>query len=131
MGYEPGGSPHTRGATIVVADDDASVRAHVGAVLDPLGCRIVEADSDALYVIRMERPAVAILDMSLGDVDGLRIARAIRRSDPLRRTRLVVPTGHASPEAERAAQDAGVDAFIAKPFSPADLQAVVERLLLA
>ena len=103
----------------------------VRAVLEPLGCRIVEAASgaDAWHAVRTEQPSVAIVDIGLGDIDGLRLAEMVRRSRALRSIRLVVLTGHSSAVAERAALDVGVDAFVAKPFSPLELRAVVERLL--
>jgi CheY-like chemotaxis protein len=115
-------------ATILVCDDDPSLRELVRAVLGT-GYRFVEAadGAEALEITRELRPDLIVLDVMLPGLSGIEVLEAIRMDDELRDVKVVVITAWSHAELE--AQVAGADRFVSKPFDPDDLSRAVEELL--
>lgn len=115
-------------ATILVCDDDPSLRELVRAVLGP-HYRFVEAadGAEALELTRELRPDLIVLDVMLPGLSGIEVLEAIRGDAELRDLKVVVITAWSHAEME--AQVAGADRFVSKPFDPDDLSAAVEELL--
>jgi len=78
----------------------------------------------------LERPLdLVILDVRLPDGSGLELARELnqrRTSDALR---VIIMSASVLPEDRDAAAAAGCDAFVAKPFHPAELVETIQRLV--
>ena len=121
--------PSSDAATILVCDDDPSLRELVRAVLGPR-YRFVEAadGTEALTIARELRPDLIVLDVMLPGLSGIEVLEALRTDADLRETRVVVITAWSHAELE--AQVAGADRFVSKPFDPDDLSAAVEELLV-
>jgi CheY-like chemotaxis protein len=115
-------------ATILVCDDDPSLRELVRAVLGS-GYRFVEAadGSEALEIVRELPPDLIVLDVMLPGLSGIEVLEAIRADEELRDLKVVVITAWSHAEME--AQVAGADRFVSKPFDPDDLSRAVEELL--
>jgi CheY-like chemotaxis protein len=115
-------------ATILVCDDDPSLRELVRAVLGS-GYRFVEAadGTEALDIARELRPDLIVLDVMLPGLSGIEVLEAIRTDENLRDLKVVVITAWSHAEME--AQVAGADRFVSKPFDPDDLSRAVEELL--
>jgi CheY-like chemotaxis protein len=115
-------------ATILVCDDDPSLRELVRAVLGPR-YRFVEAadGAEALEITRELRPDLIVLDVMLPGLSGIEVLEAIRADDELRELKVVVITAWSHAEME--VQVAGADRFVSKPFDPDDLSHAVEELL--
>ena len=115
-------------ATVLIADDAPRVRQLLGVVLRGAGHKVEEvADGDAaLAAIRGRRPAVAVLDVVMPGRSGLEVCRQVRADPALADVRVLLVSANAT-AAEAAA--AGAAAFLAKPFSPANLRAVVDDLV--
>ncbi len=113
---------------ILIADDDSRLRALLRCVFAAEDYDVAEAvDGDeAVTQVAAHRPAVAILDVQMPGRTGLAVCRAIRADPQLEGTGVVVISANSS---EEAAMAAGADAFVAKPFSPARLLAVVVDLV--
>lgn len=120
--------PSSDAATILVCDDDPSLRELVRAVLGAR-YRFVEAadGTEALAIARELRPDLIVLDVMLPGLSGIEVLEALRTDPELRETRVVVITAWSHAELE--AQVAGADRFVSKPFDPDDLSAAVEELL--
>jgi CheY-like chemotaxis protein len=73
-------------------------------------------------------PDVVFCDVSLPDIDGLEVARALRSDERLRAAFLVAVTGHALPSDEKKALDAGFDRYVAKPLSLKRLEQVMAEV---
>jgi putative two-component system response regulator len=118
-------------ATILVADDEVLVRSVLRRALEGAGYRVIEAATGARAVDlgERERPDLFILDISMPDVDGVEICRAIK-SDPLTH---LTPVIHITDQAQRherlRALEAGSDEFVAKPFDIEELLIRVRSLL--
>jgi CheY-like chemotaxis protein len=81
---------------------------------------------DALARIGQMEPSLLVLDLSMPEMDGYALARAIRAQPGFARVAMVALSGFGS-EADRAkSREAGFDAHMLKPFDLVDLEAMVE-----
>jgi len=124
------GQPATElhAATILICDDDPSLRELVRAVLGPRYRFIEAADgAEALELARELRPDLIVLDVMLPGLSGIEVLEAIRTDAVLAELKVVVITAWSHAEID--AQVAGADRFVSKPFDPDDLSNAVEELL--
>jgi len=118
-------------ATILIADDEPSLRLLVGATIASDEYRVVEATNgdEAWDLLQRERPAVALLDVSMPGRTGIELVRAIRADPNLAATRVILLTAKAQPADRAAGLEAGADHYLTKPFSPLELLTIVDRAL--
>jgi CheY-like chemotaxis protein len=117
--------------SVLIVDDDPSIRKLVATTLeDVAGFELVEAaDGDeALALAREEAPAIVLLDIDMPGIDGFEACRRLRAQPQTADATVVMLTAAADEEAERAAEEAGADLFITKPFSPLELLRLVDDL---
>ncbi len=123
--------------TILVVDDEATLREVVRRYLEREAFRVIEADSGAaaLRLLREERPDLIVLDVMLPGLDGFAIARRLR--DPADRGVILVEGSvpivmltARSEEADRLAGfELGADDYVVKPFSPRELVMRIKAVL--
>ncbi len=113
---------------ILVVDDDAKIVRLVRTYLEREGFRVVEAldGRSALAAIALEAPALVVLDVMLPEVDGLSIARAVRRTS---QTPIVMISARGTTADRIAGLSEGADDYLPKPFSPAELVIRIKRVL--
>jgi two-component system response regulator MprA len=118
---------------VLVVDDDPATRRVVCALLGLDEYGLLEAPDGlaALELVRVERPDLVILDLTMPRLDGLRACQALRADPEPAATRVLVLTGRDQPDDRAAARDAGADAYLVKPFSSLQLLAAVRRLVAA
>ena len=121
-------APNDGAATILVCDDDPSLRELVRAVLGSR-YRFVEAadGTEALTLAREDRPDLIVLDVMLPGLSGIEVLEELRSTDSLKEIPVVVITAWSHAEIE--VQVAGADRFVSKPFDPDELSSAVEELL--
>ncbi|MCA1220981.1 response regulator [Streptomyces sp. 8L] len=114
---------------VLVVDDNRVIRQLIRVNLELEGFEVVTAADgvECLEVVHEVAPDVVTLDVMMPRLDGLRTA-AVLRADP--RTRdLPLAIISAGPQAESGARHTSVaDAYLAKPFEPAELVRLVRRL---
>lgn len=113
---------------ILLVEDDADIAALLTVHLSDYGAELVHvADGvDALASALQEHWDMIILDLGLPGIDGVVIARQVRRHDPAIPILMVTARGS---EADRVqGLDAGADDYIVKPFSMVELVARVRAL---
>jgi DNA-binding response OmpR family regulator len=117
--------------TVLVAEDDEDILLLVATRLKRDGFDVLTArtGAEALALVRERRPDVAVLDIGMPPPDGLEVVRQIRGDADLNATRLLLLTAKAQESDVRRGLEAGADAYVSKPFSPADLSARVQALL--
>jgi CheY-like chemotaxis protein len=111
-----------------VVDDVAANRLLLAAALAHAGFSHAEAADGATAVaMAAQRDFAAVLmDVQMPGMDGLEATRRIRAlPPPAGRLRVIGITADRSPEGEAAARAAGMDDFLAKPVSVADLARVL------
>jgi DNA-binding response OmpR family regulator len=119
--------------TILVVEDEAISRELVLKALAPTGCTLVAATDGltGLNMVREREPILVVLDAMLPQVHGFEICRKIKASKRFAHTRvlMVSATYKGWQTAAAIKKTYGADEFLQKPFSVADLRAVVDRLL--
>jgi DNA-binding response OmpR family regulator len=117
--------------TVLVAEDDEDILLLVATRLERDGFDVLTARTgmEALELMREHRPQVAVLDIGMPPPDGLEVVRQIRADAALAGTRLVLLTAKARRTDVHLGLAAGADAYVSKPFSPAELSARVRALL--
>ncbi len=120
---EPGPKPRL----VLVVDDDDMIRRLLRTVLEADEIEVVEApDGDAaLNSLAVLQPTVIVLDVMMPGLDGVEVCRRVDHD----RTKVVMLTARDDPGLEKAATEAGADAFLTKPFSSIELLDLMERLL--
>lgn len=103
--------------TILIVDDEASIRQSLGAILADEGYEILTAMSgeDALKVIEEELPNLVLLDIWLPGMDGIETLKAIKAEHP--QLRVIIMSGHGTIETAVKATKLGAFDFIEKPLS--------------
>jgi CheY-like chemotaxis protein len=117
---------------ILVVEDDAPSRFFTETVILGEGYRVeaIALGRNALARLEQARFSLVLLDIQLPDVDGLTIARAMRRDGALNaRTPIIAVTAHATPEHRQRYEEAGIDQLITKPFKVATLREMIESYL--
>ncbi|HEY2379721.1 MAG TPA: adenylate/guanylate cyclase domain-containing response regulator [Terriglobia bacterium] len=111
--------------TILIADDDPSVRNFLHAILEGEGYDVIQAESgeQALAVTQALQPAAFILDVEMPGMSGITLCRAIRQIERHRSTPIIFLTGSDTDDTIDKAFSAGGDDFIAKPSSAAAVRA--------
>jgi CheY-like chemotaxis protein len=119
-----------RGATILVAEDDADLREVLTAALTKNGHRVVPArdGAEALAAIERDHIDVVVLDIVMPNIDGFGVlARLKERSGET--VPVVVVTGADRSSTEMQALRLGANVYLAKPVEAAALAEEVTRLL--
>ncbi len=117
--------------TILVVDDEPTIRVLVRAALEGSGYGVLEAvdGATALEMARSQRPDLLLLDVALPRMSGLEVCRRLKRDPATAGTPILLITGFVQQAERQAAAEAGAEGFIAKPFSPAALVAQIDDTL--
>jgi excisionase family DNA binding protein len=83
---------------------------------------------EALIALGTFRPEVALLDVSMPALDAVEVCREIKRNPETREVRLIASAVRASAGLEERLGAVGVEALLVKPFKPAKLAEVIQRL---
>jgi len=129
--------PHGRAAAmrlaglrVLVADDSEINRDVAERILAAEGASIVLAvdGRTALEALARERVDLVLMDMQMPVMDGYAATREIRATPRLAALPVIALTAGAYRSQREQAQQAGVDAFVAKPFEVEELIGLVQRL---
>jgi two-component system, chemotaxis family, chemotaxis protein CheY len=117
----------------VIVEDSPEMRALIHMVLGSLGAKeIVEAQDgvEALKALQASPTDVVIMDWNMEEMDGLECTRRIRGGvDGISpQIPIILLTGNTGTDAEAEAIKAGVDLYMAKPFSMKKLQAGLSKV---
>jgi DNA-binding response OmpR family regulator len=113
---------------ILVVDDEAKIVRLVRSYLEQSGFAVVEAGDGqtALIQARREKPDLVVLDLGLPGIDGLEVARILRRE---RDTPIIMLTARIEDTDKIVGLELGADDYMAKPFNPRELVARVRAVL--
>jgi DNA-binding response OmpR family regulator len=112
-------------ATLLLVDDELIVRRLLGDALAHAGYRVELASSDTEALERLAQPGIDMLlvDLRLGDADGVQVMQAARQLWP--RLPIIMLTANGSLSSAIAAVRAGVADYLLKPI---DLETLRERI---
>jgi two-component system, OmpR family, response regulator MtrA len=119
------------GALVLVADDDEDILTLVKAVLQREGHEVIAVPdgAQALACVQAESPDLAVLDISMPELDGLEVLRRVRADAETRDLPVVLLSAQAQEADVARGYATGANAYIKKPFSPRELAERVEALL--
>ncbi|MHB8419740.1 MAG: sigma-54-dependent transcriptional regulator [Myxococcales bacterium] len=113
---------------VLVVDDERNIRTTLAVCLEGIGCEVAEAASGdaALQASSRSRFDIAFLDLRLGAEDGLAVLSRLLEESP--RLEVVLITAYGTIDGAIEAIRRGARDYLAKPFSPVQVRAIVERL---
>jgi len=114
--------------SILIVDDEPKIVALIRAYLETAGFKVAQAcdGSEALAVFRTAGPDCVILDINIPAMDGLAVARELRRGSDVP---VIFLTARADELDRVVGLELGADDYITKPFSPRELVARVRAVL--
>ena len=120
-----------RGATILVAEDDADLRGVLATSLTRGGHRVVQArdGAEALAAIEREHVDLMVLDLWMPNVDGFEVLERMKSIEGASLIPVVVVTGSDRTGSEVRALRLGANVYLTKPIEASALTAQVTRLL--
>ena len=115
---------------MVVADDEKDILLLVATVLRTAGFDVIGARNgvEALAEIRVRRPQLAVVDLSMPELDGLEVLRRVRGDADVARTPVVILSARAQDADVARAYSDGASAYVRKPFKPSELVALAREL---
>ena len=126
-----GGSPARATPTLSVlyAEDDevnAELVRQLVTMRRGISLRVATDGATALAIARADPPDLMLVDMNLGDMTGIELARELRRDRATRDVRLVALSADALPEQIRAAMACGFESYLTKPINFEAVLAVLD-----
>jgi DNA-binding response OmpR family regulator len=114
--------------TVLVVDDEPEIVRIVRDYLERAGFAVLTAGDGeaAVAAARRQRPDLVVLDLTLPNLDGLDVARALRRDGEVP---IIMLTARTEESDRVAGLELGADDYVAKPFSPRELVARVRAVL--
>jgi two-component system, OmpR family, alkaline phosphatase synthesis response regulator PhoP len=114
--------------TVLVVEDEPRIAQLVRDYLAHAGFRAITAGEGraALAAVKRARPDLVVLDLRLPDMDGLDVARALRRDSAVP---IIMLTARDDEADKVAGLELGADDYMTKPFSPRELVARVRAVL--
>lgn len=126
MGQQPRERP-----TLLVCDDEDVLRSLIRATLRDYAVVEARDGDEALQQARAIRPDLILIDMMMPGRTGLEVVAELRDDPSLASTPVLMLTARTQAADREAAESAGADRYLAKPFSPSELIGVVAELLEA
>jgi two-component system, response regulator PdtaR len=109
---------------ILIADDEPLIRIDLKELLEGIGHEVVGEARDgkeALDLLEMTKPDIAILDIKMPHLNGIDLAKKIAGRYPI-----IMLTAYSEKYLVEQARDAGVMAYLTKPFREEDLAPAIE-----
>ncbi len=112
--------------TVLIADDDPIIRLDLKQMLESLDYHVVAEAGDgqqAVDLARESHPEICILDVKMPVMDGIEAVGIITEENI---APTILLTAYSDRELVDRAKDAGVFAYLVKPFKPSDLPPAIE-----
>jgi DNA-binding response OmpR family regulator len=118
-------------AKILIAEDEPDIRELVTFMLKFAGYEVVAASNgeDAVRTATRERPDLVLMDVRMPRMTGYDACRMMKANPDLRDVPVVFLSAKGQESEIQSGLDAGAEAYLLKPFSPADLTNRVRGIL--
>ncbi len=124
-----GAAAADRATTVVIAEDEAIIRLDLKEILQSAGYEVVGETArgdEAVALVDAHHPDLVILDVKMPGMDGVRAARQITSRH---KVAVLVLTAFSQRDLIEDARDAGVAAYLVKPFRRSELLPAIEGVL--
>lgn len=117
--------------TILVVEDDPYILMSLEFLLKKNGFTVSVArnGTEALQLLKKQKPSLVLLDIMMPDVDGYEICRHIKATKSLAETLVVFMSAKTKGEDIQKGLDEGAACYIKKPFSTRDILKQIKSLL--
>lgn len=121
----------TETATVIIIDDEESVRDTFEALLRKENYRIIKCatSEEGLAKVKETMPDVILLDLMMPGMNGFELAKILKNDDKYRHIPIILITGLASKENLAKGLEAGADDFLGKPVHGIELKARIKSML--
>lgn len=118
--------------TILIVDDSPTMRQVVGIALRGAGYDVIEGcdGKDALGKLKGQKIHLIICDVNMPQMDGITFVIEAKKIPTYKFTPVIMLTTEAGEAKKQAGRDAGVKAWVVKPFQPELLLGAVTKLIL-
>jgi PAS domain S-box-containing protein len=122
-------SPAQEKRRVLVVDDNQDAAITLASLLRTFGHEVVTVHDgvEALQTSEGFRPQVVLLDIGMPGMDGLEVARRLRKRNRLPRPLIVAVTGWGKQEDEALSKEAGFDFHVVKPVEESQLREIFGR----
>src|SRR4051812_32238477 len=116
--------------TILIADDEGSIRTLIETTLESPGCRLLLAEngSIAFEIASREVPDLIVLDWMMPNMTGLEVAERLRGESRTAKIPIILLTAMGQEKDKKKGLELGVVAYLVKPFSPLELLQIVQQI---
>jgi len=122
--------PAASALRVLVVDDQQTIRSLVRTGLQQIGVTTISEANDGEDGFRAmpmpSPPNLIISDFNMPKLDGLGLLRAVRAHEPIRTTAFIMLTGRADTDLVKRAVQFGVNNYLVKPFTVAQLKEKIE-----
>lgn len=117
--------------SILAVDDSASMRQMVSFTLKSAGYQVVEAvdGQDAYEKASQRRFDLVLTDQNMPRLDGIGLTRKLRETSQFKATPILILTTESSDQMKQAGRSAGATGWLVKPFDPARLVEVIQKVI--
>ncbi len=115
----------------LIVDDSVSVRRTMEQLMQDTGYDVISARDgiDALGTLQKRTPYIVLVDLEMPRMNGLALTNALRNKAGTHATPIIMITSRFTDKHRKLAEEAGVNAFLTKPYSEEHLLSTMERLL--
>lgn len=117
--------------TVLVVDDEESIREIVAMTLETLGFRVLTARDGSegieLFKTHEDKIAVVLLDMGMPELNGEQVFAELRKIRP--GVRVILSSGCDEQDIEDRLREKGLAGFLRKPYQPSELSAKLRDIL--
>jgi len=116
---------------ILAIEDHEENRRLLRDLLTSFGYELIEAvnGEEGLVSAETHRPDLILMDVQLPGIDGYEVTRRLKANSALRHIPVIAVTSYALSGDDVKALEAGCDAYVTKPFDPAELLAKIQEFL--
>ena len=116
---------------VLIVDDEPGIRKILRMFLEMEGYEVFEAATagQAMEIVKLEKPHMAILDILLDDRTGFDVCEWIKSNPETRKTKVLLFTALGQEHEFREGQRVGCDYYLTKPQNPKDIIEKVREYL--
>ncbi|MDI4636828.1 MULTISPECIES: phosphate regulon transcriptional regulator PhoB [Halomonadaceae] len=117
--------------TVLIVDDEASIREMIAIALEMADYQVLEADNaqTAHAMVVDHQPDLLVLDWMMPGISGIELARRLKRDEATAELPIILLTAKGEEDNKIQGLEAGADDYITKPFSPRELVARLKAVL--
>jgi chemotaxis protein histidine kinase CheA/ActR/RegA family two-component response regulator len=118
---------------VLIVDDALSVRNSLRQLVQDAGYRVEAARDgiEAIDTLRAFKPRIVLTDLEMPNMNGVELTSHLRGRDDMKDVPIIMITSRSQDKHRRMAEQAGVDAYLTKPYNDGELLQTIRRHVAA